>query len=161
MRKTYTAVRIAAVLLSAECAQHGRALSAATGIPSGSLHPVLARMRTAGWLSDGWEDAALAHAEGRPPRRYYEVTTEGRVALAAMLAEAGGRFGVTSATAGRDFAVGTAAEPSRKRAGRSRAASPAPVTEPSPGLRATFACCKHCKHGLTITSHGRKCGQCP
>lgn len=89
MRKTYTAGQVAAALMAAPDERHwGRSLSKATGVPTGSLVGVLARMREAGWLADGWEIAAEAHAEGRPPRHYYEVTPQGREALTAMLAEA-------------------------------------------------------------------------
>jgi PadR family transcriptional regulator, regulatory protein PadR len=40
-----------------------------------------------GWLEDGWEDPAQL-AGKRPPRRYYELTDEGRIALGGVLQEA-------------------------------------------------------------------------
>jgi PadR family transcriptional regulator PadR len=40
-----------------------------------------------GWLKDGWEDSAQLNRK-RPPRRYYELTDEGRIALGAILQEA-------------------------------------------------------------------------
>ncbi len=38
-------------------------------------------METAGWLTSEWEDADEATAEGRPRRRLYSITTNGRTAL--------------------------------------------------------------------------------
>jgi PadR family transcriptional regulator len=34
------------------------------------VHPILARLERAGWLSSRWE-AVNPHREGRPRRRYY------------------------------------------------------------------------------------------
>jgi PadR family transcriptional regulator PadR len=39
------------------------------------------------WLKDGWEDPAKLGGK-RPPRRYYELTDQGRIALGALLQEA-------------------------------------------------------------------------
>ena len=72
----------------------GYDLSKRTGLRSGALYPVLHRLLEDGWLEDGWEDAADAHGK-RPPRRYYELTPDGREGIAAVLAEArdDARFG--------------------------------------------------------------------
>ena len=48
----------------------------------GTLYKALTRMEKAGLLSSTWEDPDLASAEGRPRRRLYTITTEGRVAYA-------------------------------------------------------------------------------
>jgi PadR family transcriptional regulator, regulatory protein PadR len=47
-----------------------------------------------GWLEDGWEDAAQLSGK-RPPRRYYELTDQGKIELGALLTEArnDARFG--------------------------------------------------------------------
>jgi PadR family transcriptional regulator PadR len=42
----------------------------------GTVYPLLARLRRAGFVRTTWEESV----EG-PPRRYYEVTVEGEVAL--------------------------------------------------------------------------------
>jgi len=55
----------------------------ATGLPSGTVYPILARMEQAELVRSRWESAAAARREKRPPRRYYEVTAAGRRALAA------------------------------------------------------------------------------
>lgn len=52
------------------------------------MYPILQRMLDEGWLSDGWEDQAQVRGLKRPPRRYYQLTNEGKVALAAMVEEA-------------------------------------------------------------------------
>lgn len=53
-----------------------------TGLPSGTVYPALRRMEDAGYLRASWEKAAAAQREQRPPRRYYEITTLGKQALA-------------------------------------------------------------------------------
>jgi PadR family transcriptional regulator PadR len=62
--------------------QGGRNLTA-----HGTLYKALARMEKAGWLTSDWEDADVAAAEGRPRRRLYSITAEGRAALARFEAE--------------------------------------------------------------------------
>jgi PadR family transcriptional regulator PadR len=89
MKMTYAVVAIAAELMSDPSGRHhGYELSRASGIRSGVMYPVLKRMLDEGWLSDGWEDEAVASREKRPPRRYYRVTDLGRTALGAILAQA-------------------------------------------------------------------------
>lgn len=53
-----------------------------TGIPSGTVYPALRRLEESGLLRSTWEDASVAQAEPRPARKYYELTPEGREALA-------------------------------------------------------------------------------
>jgi PadR family transcriptional regulator PadR len=65
----------------------GYELSRQAGVRSGVLYPILHRMLDEGWLEDGWEDPAQLSGK-RPPRRYYQLTNEGRIALGAMLNEA-------------------------------------------------------------------------
>jgi PadR family transcriptional regulator PadR len=73
---------------SAAC--YGLELMKATGLPSGSLYPVLARLERAGWVCSRREEIDPS-VEGRPPRRYYELTPDGlasaRVELAALAEE--------------------------------------------------------------------------
>lgn len=49
---------------------------------------MLTRMLNEGWLADRWEDPPTTIREKRPPRRYYELTDDGRLALGAVLQEA-------------------------------------------------------------------------
>jgi PadR family transcriptional regulator, regulatory protein PadR len=46
--------------------RYGFELMRLTGLPSGSLYPVLAKFEETGWLAGGREDID-PHAEGRPP----------------------------------------------------------------------------------------------
>jgi DNA-binding PadR family transcriptional regulator len=50
-------------------------------LPSGTVYPALRRLEKAGLLKSRWEDPAAAQADGRPRRRIYELTAEGRGAL--------------------------------------------------------------------------------
>jgi PadR family transcriptional regulator PadR len=55
---------------------YGLEIGAAAGLPSGTVHPILARLEGLGWLESRWEkiDPRL---EGRPSRRYYQLTASG------------------------------------------------------------------------------------
>lgn len=48
-----------------------------TGLPSGTVYPILARLEQCGWVASSWEDPVQHIAEGRPRRRYYRLTGEG------------------------------------------------------------------------------------
>jgi DNA-binding PadR family transcriptional regulator len=60
----------------AEPNSSGADIARETGLPSGTLYPILLRLETAGWLTSEWEGGAPAEL-GRPRRRYYRVTAEG------------------------------------------------------------------------------------
>ena len=53
-----------------------------TGLPGGTVYPALRRLEEAGYLASKWEKQSIAQTEQRPPRKYYELTREGREALA-------------------------------------------------------------------------------
>ena len=53
-----------------------------TQLPSGTVYPLLRRLEDGGLVSSRWEDEARAHDQGRPARRYYELTADGSTALA-------------------------------------------------------------------------------
>lgn len=65
---------------------YGLEIVARTGLPSGTVYPTLGRLQRSGLLRSRWEDAALAGEEGRPRRRYYELTADGTEALARGIA---------------------------------------------------------------------------
>ncbi|HUP73487.1 MAG TPA: PadR family transcriptional regulator [Acidimicrobiales bacterium] len=54
----------------------------------GTLYKALSRMEDAGWLTSTWEDPDEACAEGRPRRRLYSITADGRAALARAVGQA-------------------------------------------------------------------------
>jgi DNA-binding PadR family transcriptional regulator len=64
---------------------YGLQIGQAAELPSGTIHPILARLEGCGWLESRWEDIDPAK-EGRPRRRYYCLSAEGagyaRTALA-------------------------------------------------------------------------------
>lgn len=62
--------------------RYGFEIMRAADLPSGTVYPLLRRLEASGMVESQWEDADTAHDEGRPPRRYYGVTKEGRVELA-------------------------------------------------------------------------------
>jgi PadR family transcriptional regulator len=53
-----------------------------SGLPDGTVYPALRRLEEAGLLISDWEDERRARAAKRPTRRYYQLTAEGRRALA-------------------------------------------------------------------------------
>ena len=66
--------------------RHGFDILDATGLPSGTVYPILRRLEREALVSAQWEEAAIAHAEQRPPRRYYELTAAGKVVLETAVA---------------------------------------------------------------------------
>jgi PadR family transcriptional regulator, regulatory protein PadR len=63
---------------------YGVEIGTAAGLPSGTVHPILARLEGVGWLTSRWEDID-PRAEGRPARRYYRLTPNGiQLARAAL-----------------------------------------------------------------------------
>lgn len=48
-----------------------------TGLTGGTIYPALDRLETLGFARSEWEDARLAQAEKRPPRKYFRITPDG------------------------------------------------------------------------------------
>ena len=67
--------------------RYGFELMKLTGMASGSLYPMLARLEGAGWLTKG-KESIDPHASGRPARTHYMITgvavSAARVRLAAL-----------------------------------------------------------------------------
>jgi PadR family transcriptional regulator, regulatory protein PadR len=57
--------------------RYGLDLCAATGLPSGTIYPIMARLEQCQWVESDWEDPEAHITEGRPRRRYYQLTREG------------------------------------------------------------------------------------
>jgi DNA-binding PadR family transcriptional regulator len=57
---------------------YGLELVQLAGLASGTVHPILARLESYGWLESRWEDEDPRRA-GRPRRRYYRLTPDGVV----------------------------------------------------------------------------------
>ena len=60
---------------------YGLDIVAHTGLPSGTVYPTLGRLKRAGLVRPRWEDQRTAEREGRPRRRYYELSPDGVRAL--------------------------------------------------------------------------------
>lgn len=89
MRTTHTLVQVAMALLDGSEARHwGYEMSKASGVRSGAIYPILARMIDQGWIVSGREDLAESSLHGRPPRRYFEVTKQGEREMTALLTAA-------------------------------------------------------------------------
>lgn len=56
--------------------RYGSEIGHSAGLPSGTVHPILARLERVGWLESRWEDVDPRQA-GRPARRYYRLTDSG------------------------------------------------------------------------------------
>jgi DNA-binding PadR family transcriptional regulator len=67
--------------------RHGFDLLDETGLESGTVYPILRRLERAGLLRSRWEAVQHARAEGRPPRRYYELTGVGAEVLQEAIAQ--------------------------------------------------------------------------
>jgi DNA-binding PadR family transcriptional regulator len=53
-------------------------------VAHGTLYKALARLEKAGLLASVWEDPDASVSEGRPRRRLYSITTQGRATLAEL-----------------------------------------------------------------------------
>ena len=71
----------------------------ATGLPSGTVYPILRRLDGEGLLESRWEKHAAAQKAQRPPRRYYGITEAGERMLVAALE----RFPTLDQAVGRDI----------------------------------------------------------
>lgn len=67
--------------------RYGLEICAVTGLPSGTVHPILARFETLGWLDSAWEQVD-PREQGRPRRRYYRMSQEGAALARDALARA-------------------------------------------------------------------------
>ena len=65
--------------------RYGLDLCEKTGLPSGTIYPILARLERIKWVESDWEDPDAHIAEGRPRRRYYRLTREGAECAAEAL----------------------------------------------------------------------------
>lgn len=75
MRLTYPTALVLQALLDGH--HHGFDIMAATGLPSGTVYPILRRLDAEGYVRSKWEKESLARKEQRPTRRCYELTAGG------------------------------------------------------------------------------------
>jgi PadR family transcriptional regulator len=86
MAKGYLSYSVAVILQALDHGyQYGFDIMDITGLPSGTVYPALRRLEDGGLVKSKWERHAIAQQELRPPRKYYELTREGKRALAEAL----------------------------------------------------------------------------
>ena len=90
-----TQLVLRALLADPTAEYYGVEIGEAAGLMSGTVHPILARLESIGWVESRWEDVDPRVA-GRPARRYYKITTIGaeqaRTELARMRQPQPGRL---------------------------------------------------------------------
>jgi DNA-binding PadR family transcriptional regulator len=57
----------------------------ATGLPSGTVYPILSKLEESGFVKSRWEDPRIAKREKRPARRSYQITGAGREVVSETL----------------------------------------------------------------------------
>src|SRR5580698_3684728 len=60
---------------------YGFSIMEMTGLPSGTVYPAMRRLEEDELIRSRWERQAIADREQRPPRKYYQLTNNGRTAL--------------------------------------------------------------------------------
>lgn len=85
-----------AFLCEPDAPRYGVEIGSLAGLPSGTVHPILARLEGLTWLTSGWEDADPS-VLGRPRRRFYRMTATGAVAAQAAVEAANARRSALSA----------------------------------------------------------------
>lgn len=77
-RMTLQTQLVLRAMLEEPAAEHyGLQLCGETGLPAGTIYPIVARLEHLGWVVSIWEDPAAHVAAGRPRRRYYRLTDDG------------------------------------------------------------------------------------
>ena len=72
---------IAILLALRDGRRYGLDIMDCTELPSGTVYPTLGRLEDRAYVRGRWEATSAASAEGRPRRRYYELTAAGEAAL--------------------------------------------------------------------------------
>ena len=84
---THTTLKVLRFLLESQGKDVGGAdITRQTGILSGVMYPILARLERAQWLSSHWETLSASEL-GRPRKRLYHFTSDGLLKARAAFAE--------------------------------------------------------------------------
>ena len=67
-------------------ARYGLDITQRSGLLPGTVYTTLRRLENRDFIRGQWEDPAIAEAERRPRRRYYQLTRDGERALEAATA---------------------------------------------------------------------------
>jgi PadR family transcriptional regulator, regulatory protein PadR len=73
---TTTQLVLRALVDAADREVYGLEICRLAELPTGTVHPILARLEKLGWVTSRWENIDT-HEEGRPRRRYYQLSREG------------------------------------------------------------------------------------
>jgi len=65
---------LSALMAQTDILHYGYALMKETGLKSGTLYPILMRLKERGYLTAKWD---ISCPTGRPPRQHYELTPLG------------------------------------------------------------------------------------
>lgn len=76
MRLTLPTCTVLSALLHGH--RHGFEILDVSGLRAGTVYPILRRLEENNLVESSWEDAEQARAQGRPARRNYRLTAEGR-----------------------------------------------------------------------------------
>jgi DNA-binding PadR family transcriptional regulator len=79
LKLTHTTAMILQAVASGSV--YGYTVMEVTGLPSGTVYPALRRLEREDLIRSQWERQAIADAELRPPRKYYQLTKSGEAAL--------------------------------------------------------------------------------
>ena len=82
-RSPQTLAVLSVLLRSSKGWQYGYDLLRETGLKSGTLYPILARLQQGGWLEQRWQKAP---GPGRPPRHLYRLSRQGKTAAREIMA---------------------------------------------------------------------------
>lgn len=80
-KRSMSAHTVAVLRALAEGTSYGFDIMDATGLPSGTVYPILSRMEERGLVESRWEAVDAPRDRGRPPRKYYGLTSDGTAAL--------------------------------------------------------------------------------
>lgn len=83
MKVTYNGALVLQAL--AKGYRYGFEIMDFTGLASGTTYPILRRFERDRLVRSNWEGQKRAHEDGRPARRYYELTDAGTEALSSAL----------------------------------------------------------------------------
>ena len=78
VRKTLGLTTIQVLYAVAAGSRYGFDIMDRTALPSGTVYPALSRLERVGLLRAKWENHRVAQREKRPPRKYYQITKDGR-----------------------------------------------------------------------------------
>jgi len=93
-----TVAVLRALLATPATPRWGRDIARETGLKSGSLHPILARLEQSGVVESHWEAPEAHEDQGRPRRRYYKFAPGGAETVHLALAAADAATRTTPAT---------------------------------------------------------------